>query len=48
MIAHTHMCYRRQEFVVLVSVCAIAYVSVFECASTFAAEARNHVLSRFL
>ena len=34
MTVHTHVCYRGQEFVVAVSVCALAYVSVFECAST--------------
>ena len=42
MIAHTHVCYRRHEFVVAVCICA--YVSVFECASTCAAEASKHRL----
>ena len=48
MIAQTHVYYRRQEFVVAVSVAGLAYVSVFEHASTCAAEASNHPLSQFM
>ena len=46
MFAHTHVCYRRQEFVFAVCVCG-ACVCFCECASTCAAEASNRLLSRF-
>ena len=31
MLVHTHVCFRRQEFVVAVPSAGLAYVSVFEC-----------------